>query len=95
MFRAVTPPGRPRRFDARFFLAEAEAVLGDPGDFSGADAELSRLAWIEIGEARALPLPFITGVVLSELEATLAEPHARRPAPYFRHDGDGSHFRLL
>ncbi|MEO1000204.1 MAG: NUDIX hydrolase, partial [Pseudomonadota bacterium] len=64
VFRAVTPPGRTRRFDARFFLADAGAIEGDPDDFSGAEAELSHLHWVPLREARDLELPFITEVVL-------------------------------
>jgi 8-oxo-dGTP pyrophosphatase MutT (NUDIX family) len=95
VFRAITPPGRPRRFDARFFLAEAEALADDPAQIASGDGELMHLQWIDLAAARALPTPFITGIVLCEIEATLAEPDAARPAPYFRHDEHGSHFRLI
>lgn len=95
VFRAVTPPGRTRRFDARFFLAEAEGLADDPTDFSAADAELGRLQWIDLVGARELPLPFITGVVLSEIEVLLREPASTRGVPFFRHDEHGSHFKLL
>lgn len=95
VFRAVTPPGRPRRFDARFFLAEADGLADDPTDFSAADAELRRLQWIDLTAARELPLPFITGVVLSEVEALLRAPASARGVPFFRHDERGSHFRLI
>ena len=77
VFRAITPPGRPRRFDARFFLADAEALDGDPDGFTAGDAELRHLQWIDIAAARALAVPFITGIVLSEIEAIVADP--RRP----------------
>ncbi len=92
VFRAITPPGRPRRFDARFFLAEADRIAGDLDDFSRAGTELSYLSWLTLPEARALDLPFITGVVLAEIEARLAGPdHAVRPAPFFHH-ADGQSF---
>lgn len=66
-FRAITPPGRPRRFDARFFIADAAAIIGNPDDFSRACDELSHLHWVSLTEARALNLPFITEVVLAEV----------------------------
>ncbi len=78
VFRAITPPGRPRRFDARFFLADAEALAPGGDDFAGAGGELAHLQWLDIAAARALPLPFITEVVLSEVEALLAAPGVAR-----------------
>jgi 8-oxo-dGTP pyrophosphatase MutT (NUDIX family) len=95
VFRAVTPPGRPRRFDARFFLAPAAALADDPTAFVAVDHELRALAWIDLEAARALPLPFITTVVLSEVEALLAGPEGPRAVPYFLHDAAGSHMRLI
>ena len=40
--RAITPPGRPRRYDTRFFLAEASAVRAV---VSRTDGELSEIDW--------------------------------------------------
>ncbi|MEM1343123.1 MAG: NUDIX hydrolase [Pseudomonadota bacterium] len=90
IFRAVTPPGRPRRFDARFFLVEATAIRGDLDDFSRACDELSHLHWVGLQEARSLDLPFITEVVLGEIAARLTAPGTPRPAPFFHHDGGRS-----
>jgi 8-oxo-dGTP pyrophosphatase MutT (NUDIX family) len=95
VFRAVTPPGRPRRFDARFFLAEAAALHGDLDGFGAASGELSHLQWIDLAAARDLALPFITEVVLSEVAALLRTPDADRPVPFFHHDAAGAHFRLV
>jgi 8-oxo-dGTP pyrophosphatase MutT (NUDIX family) len=95
VFRAVTPPGRPRRFDARFFVAEAEAVAGAHDDFAGAGDELTHLQWLGLAAARVLPLPFITEVVLSEVEAVLGDPDPGRPVPFFFQGPGGPAFRML
>ncbi len=88
VFRALTPPGRPRRFDARFFLVPAEAVRGDPDDFSRAaeDEELSHLHWIPLARVRAHDLPFITEVVLGEVGALIASGAAADGVPFVTND---------
>lgn len=97
VFRAITPPTRPVRFDARFFMAEAADVAGDPDDFSAAEDELSHLQWLTLREARLLDLPFITAVVLAEVEARLGPEPGRdtRAVPFFRHDSEGSYVDAL
>jgi 8-oxo-dGTP pyrophosphatase MutT (NUDIX family) len=94
IFRAITPPGRSRRFDARFFLIDADHIAGDPEDFSAASDELSHLHWIGTGEARALDLPFITEVVLAEITA-LAAGHPDEGTPFFDNSGPVPTFRRL
>lgn len=94
IFRAITPPGRPRRFDARFLLASAEDVLGDPDDFSAAEDELSHLHWVPLSEARALDMPFITEVVLAEVSA-IAEGRDSPGVPFFDNSGETSVFHRL
>lgn len=85
-FRAVTPEGRPRRFDARFLLAEASALVTDPDDFSRAEDELSHLQWVPLADARAFDLPFITQVVLAELIQFLSTEELPDGVPFFRND---------
>lgn len=79
--RAITPPGRTRRFDARFFMVDAGAVVAT------ADAphkeELLSPAWLTFAEARGLNLMSITGRVLEEVEARVLSS-APRPVPFFR-----------
>ena len=93
-FRAITPPGRTRRFDARFFLADARFIAGDIEDFSGAEDELSHLHWIGLPEARALDLPFITEVVLAEVTAHLRGA-PDQGVPFFDNSTDLPTFRRL
>ena len=95
IFRAITPPGRPRRFDARFFLADLADIANDPDDFSGAEDELSHLSWLTLHDARALDLPFITEVVLAEVEARMKTPDQARPIPFFFHQDGQSHIDRL
>lgn len=78
--RAITPPYRTRRFDARFFMAPASALLSlerqpDCG-------ELDEIGWFDFDQARELDLPNITRFVVSEVERRLADPG--RPAPFMR-----------
>lgn len=95
VFRAITPPGRPRRFDARFFLIDAEALVGDPDDFSRASDELSHLQWIGLSEARNLDLPFITEVVLAEIEAQMPDMSPPASVPFFKNDDEAGWFKRL
>ncbi len=83
--RAITPPGRPRRFDTRFFCAEASMI-----SFRGTppDDELSDLVWMAIEEARSLDLPPITRVILEDLGDRLKVGPlgaADAPVPYYFH----------
>ncbi|WP_101341279.1 NUDIX hydrolase [Cereibacter azotoformans] len=95
VFRAITPPGRPRRFDARFFLADAARLAGDPEDFSAACDELSHLQWLPLAQARRLDLPFITEVVLAEVSALLANGAGAAGVPFFDNSGPIPTFRRL
>jgi len=95
VFRAITPPGRPRRFDARFFLIDAEFIANDPDDFSAASEELSHLQWVPLNEARALDLPFITEVVLAEVEASAQDTSPPASVPFFKNDDEESLFLRL
>ncbi|WP_226780774.1 NUDIX hydrolase [Oceaniglobus trochenteri] len=95
VFRAITPPGRPRRFDARFFLADAARIAGDPDDFSRASDELSHLQWIPLAKARSFDLPFITEVVLAEVAARLPALDAPPSVPFFQNNDEESLFRRL
>jgi len=94
-FRAITPPGRPRRFDARFLLADAAELACDPDDFSHACDELSHLQWIPIQEVRGFNLPFITEVVLAELVKSLPRIEAPQSVPFFHKGAEEQKFGQL
>lgn len=86
--RAITPPGRPRRFDTRFFATDRRDVAAERPGIVGPDAELTELAWVKLDEARKLDLPRITRAVLDDLEAAAAAgfaPHWPIPFYFERH----------
>lgn len=63
--RAITPPGRPRRYDTRFFLADASAVRAVA---PRTDGELSEIGWFGFDRVSAHDLPSITRLVLQDLK---------------------------
>lgn len=81
--RAITPPRRSRRFDARFFCIGAEtiALAGKP-----VDGELLEIEWLTFARALDLDLPIITRVVLDDLAGKLTAGHLPKPespVPYY------------
>ncbi|MFV0366960.1 MAG: NUDIX hydrolase [Hyphomicrobiaceae bacterium] len=79
--RAITPPSRPRRYDTRFFMADARIIAHETGH---SDDELRKIGWFTLDEIRALDLPNITRAVVEDLSLTLASPAYSRPVPYYR-----------
>jgi 8-oxo-dGTP pyrophosphatase MutT (NUDIX family) len=83
--RAITPPGRVRRYDTRFFVVDAASVAHRS---ERADGELLDVGWYTIGAARNLNLPGITRVVIEDLVHWLERPGAtltRDPVPFYVH----------
>jgi 8-oxo-dGTP pyrophosphatase MutT (NUDIX family) len=83
--RAITPPGRPRRFDTRFFIADRDSVAKVVDGVVGPDAELDAIAWVTLDEARTMDLPAITRIILDDLAERLAAGSPPwMPAPFYR-----------
>lgn len=68
--RAITPPGRPRRFHARFFMADAVHAKGE----IKSNGELLDIKWVPLAEAATLPIPSITGQVIEEVMNLISHP---------------------
>jgi 8-oxo-dGTP pyrophosphatase MutT (NUDIX family) len=79
--RAITPPGRVRRFDTRFFSAEAAAIAHRVPGVVHAGAELVELAWVEIGSEPLAAAHNMTKAVLRQLEKRLATGPLQHDAP--------------
>jgi len=82
--RAITPPGRVRRFDARFFTLDANAIAHRVEGVTGPEAELVELVWMPLTDAKQLDMPAVTGVMLEELDARIADGFGHDlPVPFY------------
>ncbi len=95
--RAITPPGRVRRFDTRFFTADASAIAHRVEGVVHADAELVELVWVELGSQPLADLHPMTRNVLNELQRRLAMGPLRHDAamPFFHFYGGKMHKDVL
>lgn len=84
--RAITPPGRVRRFDTRFLSAWRESVALELPD-GGPTNELEELVWLPLAEAQAAEVPAITRTIIQELRQRLAHDPDLQPGgavPFYR-----------
>jgi 8-oxo-dGTP pyrophosphatase MutT (NUDIX family) len=95
--RAITPPGRVRRYDTRFFTADASAIVHRVEGVVHTDAELVELVWVELGSKPLADLHRMTQKVLDELGQRLSTGPLRHDAevPFFRAEGGGMRRHIL
>jgi 8-oxo-dGTP pyrophosphatase MutT (NUDIX family) len=88
--RAITPPGRVRRFDTRFFAAFRDDVAVELPD-GGPTDELEEIMWITLDKAVEADIPAITRNILGDLSTRLRDdpdltPASPVPFYYMRHN---------
>lgn len=84
--RAITPPGRVRRFDTWFFAAFRPEITRQLPE-GGPSGELEDVVWMTFAETRQADLPSITRTILDSLEARLADDPGlspETPLPWWR-----------
>jgi 8-oxo-dGTP pyrophosphatase MutT (NUDIX family) len=79
--RAITPPGRIKRFDTRFFTADASAIAHRIEGVIHADAELVELIWVELGSPHLADAHAMTKNVLNQLQQRLLTGPLQHNAP--------------
>jgi 8-oxo-dGTP pyrophosphatase MutT (NUDIX family) len=94
--RAITPPRRIRRFDSRFFAADAGAIARRLEGVIHPEAELVELVWVPLAEAKQLNMPVITEIVLEELDSRIRAGFGPGlPVPFYFARYDRFHRELL
>jgi 8-oxo-dGTP pyrophosphatase MutT (NUDIX family) len=82
--RAITPPRLVRRFDTRFFAADASMITHRIEGVVGPDTELVELVWLPIAEALTQDLlPIVRQVLLDLGERIAAGMPREAPVPYY------------
>ena len=84
--RAITPPRRKRRYDTRFFTADATAIAHKIEGKVGPDAELVELVWLPLdGIKGKIELLAITEIVLQDLHKQIEAGFSHDlPVPFYR-----------
>jgi 8-oxo-dGTP pyrophosphatase MutT (NUDIX family) len=84
--RAITPPRRTRRYDTRFFTADATAIAHRIDGKVGPDTELVELVWLPLdGIKQRIELLAISEIVLGDLQAQIAAGFSHDlPVPFYR-----------
>lgn len=82
--RAITPPGRVRRYDSRFFVVAAERITNLDRPARVANDELLTPHWHGFPDIYGLDLPSITRDILQRLETALKSggPSPEAPVPF-------------
>jgi 8-oxo-dGTP pyrophosphatase MutT (NUDIX family) len=75
--RAITPPDRSIRFDARFFVVDAAHVTGTPTE----SQELEDPGWYSMEQAQAGELALATRAVLGQFQRWLTHHDRNGPVP--------------
>jgi 8-oxo-dGTP pyrophosphatase MutT (NUDIX family) len=93
--RAITPPGRVKRYDTWFFSADRKALA--PQSWGDGDGELLDCDWFTLSAARDLDLPIITRFVLEDVAASLnpAAPQHAPLVPFYVQGGERFERRLI
>lgn len=73
--RAITPPGRTRRYDSRFFVADADMISNLDAPHHDGGGELLTIAWATLDDISGLDLPLITTDALKRLKPFLDKGH--------------------
>lgn len=92
--RAITPPGRVRRYDTWFFAALRTSVVAT----TRGDGELLDLSWVTLDKADKLDLPNITRLILKDIRAQLDQvsrlfTSGARLLPFYNYNMDACGFR--
>jgi 8-oxo-dGTP pyrophosphatase MutT (NUDIX family) len=83
--RAITPPGRVRRYDTRFLAAFRDDVAVEL-EGGGPTDELEEIVWVPLSKATEVDMPGITATILGDLRERLAQDpdlSPGGPAPFY------------